>query len=110
MARIHDLHSHRARRLSRGARYVFRLYTTGSTIRSARALCNLMELCERCFKGRYRLEVVDIYQEPGRASEAQIIAAPTVVKTEPAPARRIVGDLSDGEKVMAGLGLRERSR
>ncbi len=110
MARIHDFHMHRARGVSRQAHYLLRLYTSGSTIRSARALRNLMELCERRLKGRYDLEVVDIYQEPGRATEAQIIATPTLIKEEPLPVRRLVGDLSDGNKVLQGLGLYERSR
>jgi circadian clock protein KaiB len=110
MARIHDLQMHRARRISQQAHYRFRLYTTGITSRSTRALRNLMELCEGRLKGHYDLEVVDIYQEPGRASEAQIIAAPTLIKEEPPPVCRLVGDLSDGSKVLQGLGLSGRSR
>lgn len=110
MAQIHDLRIHRARRVSRQIRYLFRLYTTGSTARSARALRNLVELCELRLKGRYQLEVIDIYQDPGRASEAQIIAAPTLVKESPAPVCRLVGDLSDDEKVIQSLGLSEGRR
>lgn len=109
MARIHDFQAHSARRVSHQIRYLFRLYTTGNTLRSARALRNLMELCERRLKGRYDLEVVDIYQEPGRTTEAQIIAAPTLIKEEPLPVRRLVGDLSDSDKVLQGLGLSGRS-
>ena len=56
-------------------------------------------------KGRYQLEVVDIYQEPGRASEADIIAAPTLIKEEPEPKRRMVGDLSDRVKVISNLAI-----
>ena len=110
MARIHNFQFRNARRAATQVHYFLRLYTTGSTVRSARALRNLMKLCERRLKGRYDLEVVDVYQEPGRATEAQIIAAPTLIKEEPLPVRRLVGDLSDSDKVLRELGLSERSR
>lgn len=85
--------------------FVLRLFTTGTTPRSTRALQNLRDICEALLKGRYKLEVIDIYQEPGRASEADIIAAPTLVKEEPQPACRMVGDLSDRNKVIAHLSI-----
>jgi circadian clock protein KaiB len=93
-----------------GPEFVLRLYTTGSTPRSTRALRNLRAICEAFIKGRYRLEVIDIYQEPGRASEADIIAAPTLVKEEPAPPCRVVGDLSDRDRVVSNLNLAIGSR
>ena len=105
MGRIHHLKPGRARRRSRPRTYLLRLFTTGSTPRSTRALRNLCEICEADLKGNYRLEVIDICQEPGRASEANIIAAPTLVKYRPLPACRVIGDLSDRDKVMASLNL-----
>lgn len=86
-------------------RYVLRLYVTGSTPRSARAIENMRRICEERLAGRYDLEVVDIYQRPEAAREFQLIAAPTLVKLLPAPLRRVIGDLSDEDKVLHGLGL-----
>jgi len=86
-------------------RYLLRLFTTGTTPRSTRAIKNLCEICETNLKGRYDLEVVDIYQEPGRATESDIIAAPTLIKEQPLPVRRIVGDLSDRPKVLLNLAI-----
>src|SRR5690348_2099637 len=103
MGRIHHLRPRTARK--RGRTYLLRLFTTGSTPRSTRALRNLREICATDMKGDYRLEVVDICQEPGRASEANIIAAPTLVKYQPPPACRLVGDLSDRDKVIVTLKL-----
>jgi circadian clock protein KaiB len=90
--------------------YVLRLFTTGTTPRSSRAIQNLRDICEGMLKGRYQLEVIDIYQEPGRASEADIIAAPTLIKEEPEPRRRMVGDLSDRNKVISNLAIAARSK
>jgi circadian clock protein KaiB len=67
---------------------------------------NLKRLCERHLKGRYELEVIDIYQQPGLASENQIIAAPTLIKKLPLPLRRLVGDFSDQDRVVVGLDLK----
>jgi len=83
--------------------FVLRLFTTETTPRSTRAIRNLRAICESLIKGRYRLEVIDIYQQPGPASEADIIAAPTLVKEEPPPSCRMVGDLSDFDKVLSNL-------
>jgi circadian clock protein KaiB len=88
-----------------GPPYVLRLFVTGTTPRSARAIANLRRLCEERLKGEYDLEVVDIYQHPEAAKEHQIIAAPTLVKMLPLPLRKIIGDLADEEKVLAGLDL-----
>jgi circadian clock protein KaiB len=85
--------------------YVLRLYVTGSTPRSARAIENMRRICEEYLAGRYDLEVIDIYQRPEAAREFQLIAAPTLVKLSPQPLRRIVGDLSDRDKVLHGLEL-----
>jgi circadian clock protein KaiB len=86
-------------------RYVLRLYVTGQTPRSLRAIENIKSICEEHLAGRYDLEVIDIYQRPSLAAGERIIAAPTLVKTLPAPIRRFVGDLSDTEKVLFGLDL-----
>ncbi|HEY6298312.1 MAG TPA: circadian clock KaiB family protein [Candidatus Binatus sp.] len=86
-------------------RYTLRLFTCGTTPRSTRAVRNLREICETDLKGNYDLEVIDIYQEPGRATESDIIAAPTLVKEEPPPVKRMVGDLSDRPKVLYYLAI-----
>ena len=88
-----------------GDRYVLRLYVTGMTPRSTQALAAIRSLCDEHLAGRYDLEVIDIYQHPQRAVDDQVIAAPTLVKTLPAPLRRLIGDLSDTDRVMVGLDL-----
>jgi len=87
------------------SRYAFRLYVSGSTPRSTRAIRNIRKLCEEHLTGRYELEVVDIYQQPGRAGNEQIIAAPTLVKSLPLPLRRFIGDISETERILIGIGL-----
>jgi circadian clock protein KaiB len=87
-----------------GEQYKLRLFITGSTPRSTRAIENMRRICED-LKGQYDLEVIDIYQHPEAARENQIVAAPTLVKILPEPLRRIIGDLSDKERVLAGLNL-----
>ncbi len=89
-------------------RYVLRLYVTGSTPRSTRAIENMRRICATHLEGRYDLEVIDIYQNPEAAIDQQIIAAPTLVKLLPLPLRRVVGDLSNIEKVLAGLEIQPK--
>jgi circadian clock protein KaiB len=86
--------------------YILKMYVTGTTPTSARAILNITSICDRYLKGHYALEVVDIYQQPHLAKEAQIIAAPTLVKTLPLPLRKIIGDMSDEERVLLGLNVR----
>src|SRR6476620_4931410 len=86
-------------------KYVLRLYVTGSTPRSTKAISNLRALCEQHLSGRYDLEVIDIFQQPVLAKGEQIIAAPTLIKQLPAPLRKMVGDLSDTQRVLMGLDL-----
>ena len=86
-------------------KYLLRLFVTGQTPRSVKSIDNLKRLCERYLKGRYELEVIDIYQQPGLASENQIIAAPTLIKKLPLPLRRLVGDFSNQDRVVVGLDL-----
>jgi len=87
-------------------RYVLRLYVTGMTPRSTRAVENVRTICEEHLHGRYELEVIDIYQQPALAKGEQIVAAPTLVKKLPLPLRRVIGDLSNTERVLLGLDLR----
>jgi len=90
-------------------RYVLKLYVTGATARSLRAIANIKAICEQYLKGRYDLEVVDIYQRPARLRGEQIVAVPTLIKRLPAPMRRMVGDLSKTEQVLRGLDLVTRT-
>jgi circadian clock protein KaiB len=86
-------------------RYSLRLYVAGTTPRSARSVANIKDICELHLRGRYALEVIDIYQQPGLAGEDQIVAAPTLLKKQPLPVRRLIGDLSDRARVLIGLDL-----
>ncbi len=88
-------------------KYILRLYITGTTNRSVLALSNLKKICEEYLEGRYELEVIDLYRMPSLAKDEQIIAAPTLIKKLPLPFRRIIGDMSDVEKVLMGLDLRK---
>lgn len=88
-----------------GACYVLRLYVTGKTPNSLRAIANLKELCDQYLPGRYDLQVIDIYQQPTLAEEDQIVATPTLVKELPPPLRKLIGDLSDRERVLIRLDL-----
>ena len=86
-------------------RYVLRLYVTGMTPKSVTAIENIRKICEESLHGRYELEVIDIYQQPGYAKKDEIIAAPTLIKKLPLPLRRFIGDMSDKEKILVGLDL-----
>ncbi len=85
--------------------YVLRLYVTGMTTRSTRAINIVRAVCDEHLAGRYSLEIVDVYQQPARIREDQIIAIPTLVKCGPSPLRRIVGDMSNRDRLLLGLGL-----
>jgi circadian clock protein KaiB len=89
----------------RGERYILRLFVTGMTSRSSRAVSNLKAICDEYLEGRYDLEVIDIYQQPVLTKGEQIIAAPTLIKELPLPMRRIIGDMSNRERVLLGLDL-----
>lgn len=89
----------------RRAEYILRLYVTGLTPRSLKAISNLKRVCEEHLHDGYDLEVIDIYKNPDAAREEQIIAAPTLIKSLPAPLRRFVGDLSNTQKLLTGLGI-----
>ena len=85
--------------------YVLRLYVSGTTARSARAIAGMRGFCETYLQDRYELEVVDIYQDPAATRRDQVIAAPTLVRLLPEPLRRLIGDLSDRERVLSGLEI-----
>ena len=87
-------------------RYQLRLFITGLTRRSTRALENVRASCAEHLRGRYELEVIDIYQQPAMAREEQILAAPTLIKRAPLPHRRMIGDMSSAERVLAGLDIK----
>jgi circadian clock protein KaiB len=86
-------------------RYTLRLFVSGMTPRSVRAVGNLRAICDEYLEGRYELDVIDIYQQPVLAKGLQIIAAPTLIKQLPLPMRRIIGDMSNRERVLLGLDL-----
>lgn len=88
-------------------RYELRLYVAGMTPRSSRAIASIQAICEEHLQGRYDLKVFDVYQQPLIESE-QIVAVPTLIKELPAPLRRIIGDLSNRDKVLIGLDLKPR--
>lgn len=90
---------------SGGRKFLLRLYVTGQTPRSLKSIDNLKQFCEKHLRGRYEIEVIDIYQQPALAAEHQIIAAPTLIKRLPLPLRRLVGDLSNQDRVLSGLDL-----
>jgi circadian clock protein KaiB len=86
-------------------RYELCLFIAGTTPLSVAALTNVVSICEEHLPERYDLVVVDVYQQPARAKSHQIIAVPTLLKNQPLPARRLIGDLSDRVQVLSGLGL-----
>ena len=85
--------------------YVLRLFITGHTQKSMRAVRNITQLCEQHLAGAYDLEVIDVYQQPELAVEHQLVAAPALFKLQPLPPRKMVGDMSDTGRVLAGLGI-----
>ena len=91
-------------------KYVLRLYVSGLTPRSQTAIKNIKKICEEHLKGRYDLEVIDVYQKPVLAKGEQIIAAPTLIRKLPLPLRRFIGDLSDSERILLGLDLRPKKQ
>jgi circadian clock protein KaiB len=89
-------------------KYILRLYVTGVTPRSTKAILNVKKMCEEYLQGRYELQVIDIYQQPKLAQGEQIIAAPTLIKKLPLPLRRLIGDMSDTERFLVGIDLKPR--
>ena len=92
-----------------GETYRLRLYVAGHTPKSALALENLKQICEEHLQGRYEIEVIDLRENPQLASGDQILAVPTLVRRLPEPIKKIIGDLSNKERVLVGLDLRVRA-
>lgn len=99
-----------ARQRSSAEHWLLCLYVAGMTPTARRALANLRGICAEHLEGRHTIEVVDVLQEPSRAASAQIIAVPTLVRHLPEPLRKVVGDLSDVDGVLAGLDMMSRDR
>jgi circadian clock protein KaiB len=93
-----------------GEYFILRLYVAGQTAKAMAAFTNLKTICEEQLKGRYELEVIDLLENPKLAREDQIVALPTLVRRLPPPLRKIIGDLSDTERVLIGLNLLPRPR
>lgn len=93
---------------AKNEKYLLKLYITGMTQVSMNAIENIKKICEEHLKERYELEVVSLYENPKLAKGEQIIAAPTLIKKLPLPLRRMIGDLSDTDKVLVGLDLRKK--
>ncbi len=85
--------------------YMLRMYVTGASPNSAKAISNIKNICEVHLKGMYNLEIIDIYQQPLIAQKEQVIALPMLVKSTPLPLKRLIGDMSDTKKVLSALGL-----
>jgi circadian clock protein KaiB len=92
-----------------GERYILRLYVAGMTSRSARAVENVRAFCEKHLEGRYDLQIIDVYQQPALARSEQLIAAPTLIKKLPLPLRRLIGDMSNEDRILVGLDLVPRT-
>ena len=87
--------------------FVLRLYVAGQSPRSLRAVINTQKMCANDLHGIYRLEVIDLYQQPQLAKDEQIVALPALVRRLPTPARMVIGDMSDAETVLSVLNLRQ---
>lgn len=81
------------------------LYIAGASANSVRAVANLREICEKYIKERYTLRVIDVHQEKSLAAREQLVALPLLIKSKPSPERRLIGDMSDTQKVLKGLGI-----
>lgn len=90
-------------------KFVLRLYVAGQSPKSVAAITNTRRICEENLQGVYVLDVIDLYQQPQLAQEEQIIALPALIRKQPPPTRRIIGDMSNAERVVNGLDLRQSS-
>ena len=87
------------------SKFTLKLFISGASPNSARAIVNLKSICEKYVPSEYELEIIDVYQQPSKAKSEQLIALPMLIKYLPLPVKRLFGDLSDTRKVLAGLGL-----
>jgi circadian clock protein KaiB len=104
-------HWRRARRPLHGgalSKYLLRLFVTGASSRTGTAIANLRRICEQELQGQYDLEIIDVLEFPELAEDEKILATPTLIKSLPLPLRRVIGDLSDTEKVLLGLEVYTR--
>jgi circadian clock protein KaiB len=85
--------------------YILKLYITGASPNSAKAISNIKKICEEHLQNGYKLEIIDIYQQPGVARKEEIVALPLLVKSSPLPVKRLIGNMSDTKKVLKGLEL-----
>jgi circadian clock protein KaiB len=85
--------------------FVLRLFITGASVNSGRAVSNLRDICEKYLAENYSLEIIDVYQQQSIAEREQLIALPLLIKCLPLPEKRLIGDMSDTEKVLKGLGI-----
>lgn len=90
-------------------RYILKLYVAGQSPKSVSAIANIKKICEENLQGRYELGVIDLYQQPQLAQGEQIIAVPTLIRKLPVPLRRIIGDMSNTERVLVGLDIRSKA-
>ena len=100
----------RARTKHVSAKYQLRLYVAGQTPKSLTAFANLKKICDEHMPGQYEIEVIDLLKKPQLASGDQILAIPTLVRKLPSPIKKIIGDLSNTERVLVGLDLREQKQ
>jgi circadian clock protein KaiB len=98
-----------ATRRAASSRYILKLYVAGGSPKSVNAIANIKKLCEATLQGRYVLEVIDLYQQPQLAQGEQIIVVPTLIRKLPPPLRRIIGDMSNTERVLVGLDIRSEA-
>ena len=105
MANEDEIASNEVRATREASEWVLRLYVAGQTRNSIKAFANLRRICEEHLEGKYRIELIDLLENPQLAKEHQILAAPTLVRRLPPPVKKIIGDLSKTERVLAGLDL-----
>jgi circadian clock protein KaiB len=91
------------------SKFELRLYVAGTSPKSSRAIANVRRICEERLAGRYELEVVDLHQSPHLAKGDQIVAVPTLIKSLPAPLRKLIGDMADADSILVGLDLRPKT-
>lgn len=98
-----------ASRTAASSRYMLKLYVAGQSPKSVLAIANMKKICEENLQGRYELMVIDLYQQPQLAQGEQIIAIPTLIKKLPPPLRRVIGDMSNTERVLVGLDIQSKA-
>lgn len=98
----------KSKEADKSKKFVLRLYIAGMTAQSSKAIKNITQICEENLKGRYDLQIIDIYQQPALAKGEQIIAAPTLIKKLPLPLRKFIGNMANKEKILVGLDIQPK--